>query len=181
MNNLIEALSRGLLIFKNNILIFIIICLVSSILAVAIGPNLIENNITEQAFNQQLQNSSIPLIEGALFSYNDIIASLLWIFQASIISTALLIASYLVKYIIDKRLFNLTRWRDWKFFLYISAITLIEIDILQKIASGLKLNYQGDLLINFIITLICCLIIVIFSSIFLPPEKPPIVINIDKI
>jgi hypothetical protein len=181
MNNLIENSSRGLKIFGKNILIFIIVCLCSSILAVIVAPNFIRSNLTEQAFNEQLQSSGNPLITGITFSYNDVVGSLLWVFQASIVSLTLLIVSYIVKYVVDKKLFRINRWRDWKFFLYTSALALIEIDIFQNLADALKFNYKTDFVTNLVQTLIYCLIMVIFSSILLPKEKPPIEINIDKI
>jgi hypothetical protein len=181
MNNLISGFLKGLAIFKNNVLIFLIICLVSSILAIDIAPNLLKDNLTEEAFNEQLADSSNPLITGVTFSYTDIMSSLLWIVQASIVSTALLVSSYVVKYIIDKRLFSFNRWRDWRFFLYISAIALIEIDVFQNIAGSLNLKYQTDLITNLIITVFYCSIIVVFSAMILPEEIPPIEMNIDKI
>lgn len=104
---------------------------------------------------------------GALtFSVKEIISSIVSFFKIFILSTALLIIAYIVKYRIDKKIFRANRWRDWKFFLYISGISLIIVDIFQKIT----INSGGNFIVNLMLTILSCFITIIFSSIILPEE-----------
>jgi hypothetical protein len=82
----------------------------------------------------------------------------------------LIIVAYIVKYKIDKKIFRIKRWRDWKFFIYISGISFIIIDVFQKIALGIG----NSILINFVLTIFSCYLIILFSSMLLPEELPEI-------
>lgn len=162
-----EKLNQGLKIFKNNLLLILIICLISALLTVAWTPWFVKNNLPEEAINQQI---SISFGGIANLSSTDIINALVWILQFLILSTALFVIAYIVKRVVDKRLFSINKWRDWRFLIYASALPIIEIDVWEKLNMFIGLNYKNDLLINLVITFIFCFLTIILTTILFPPE-----------
>jgi drug/metabolite transporter (DMT)-like permease len=167
MENIQQRISKGINIFKNNIVLFLLICLISSILSIYAIPFLINGSMTEQDINGQLDEISMTYGGAMTFSANEITASLISFFQLSIISTMLIIVAYIVKYKIDKKILRANRWRDWKFFLYISGISLIIVNVFQY-------TTVNSFIVNLLLTILSSFIIVIFSSILLPEELPKI-------
>jgi hypothetical protein len=170
MQNLQQRISNGVTIFKSNILLFLLICTVSSIIAIFTIPFLINSYSTQQEIGQELGKIGVTYGGTLIFTIDQITASLISLLQLSVTSTALLIAAYLVKYIIDKKIFRINRWRDWKFFLYISGISLLIVDVFQKITMGTG----NGLIANFLLTILSCFIVVIISAVLLPEEIPEI-------
>ena len=166
MINLQESLTKAFSIFKTSFVFFFTLCLVSAILCVYATPAYLNIVMPEESINQEMNQLSgeYGLVD---FSANQIIQSLIVVIQFSIVSIALLIAAYKVKYIIDKRIFGFGKWRDWKFLIYISGISVAEIYLFQAISIG----FQNNLISNFLFTLIYCLIIIIFSVMLLPEEQ----------
>jgi hypothetical protein len=161
-----ESLAKAFSIFKTNFLFFLVLCLISAILCVYVTPMYLNIIMPEEGINQEMNQLSgeyglVP------FSAAEIIQSLISVIQFSIISITLLIAAYKVKYIIDKRIFGFGKWRDWKFFIYISGISVMEIYLFQAISIGFK----TDVIANLIETLIYCFVIVVFSVMLLPEEQ----------
>lgn len=167
MANLQQNILNGFNILKKNTLLFFSICLISSFISVYLVPSLIKSNLSEQDINQQI--NSMDYGGATVFSPDQIISSLVYIFQFLITSTVLLIFAYIVKYLIDKELFNISSWRDWKFFLYISAVTFMETYIFQGIMTNLKMDFQNNFAINLLLMIIYCVITVV-SSVFLLPK-----------
>ena len=166
MENFQQRISKGVNIFKSNLLLFLSACLISSIISVYAVPFFVNSSITQQEITQEL-NQVGETYGGALtFSPDQIIASMISFFNFSVISTILLIIAYIVKHKIDKDMFRLNKWRDWKFFLYISAISLIIVDIFQNIT----VNNTGNFILNLILTIISCFLMIVFSSVLLPEE-----------
>ena len=162
-----EKLNRGFTIIKNNFVFFLVLCLASALICVAIIPSLVKNNVSEATINQQLSASF-----GAVgsISATEIITAITWIFQLGVLSTALLVAIYVVKQVMDKRLFAINKWRDWRFFIYASALPIVEIDIWEKFNLLIGLNYRSDLIANFIVSFAFCLFSVILTSLLFNPE-----------
>ncbi len=166
MENLQQRTSKGGNLFKNNLLLFLSICLVSSIVSIYAIPFLVNGSITEQEITGGINQVGITYGGALTFSANEIISSIVSLFRLSILSTILVITAYIVKYKIDKKIFRFNSWRDWKFFLYISGISLIIVDIFQKIT----INNSDNFIANLLLTILSCLITIIFSSIILPEE-----------
>jgi len=166
MINFQERIIRGADIFKKSILLFLAICLISSLLSVYGAPFLVTGSMSEQEINQGLSQVS-NMYGGALtFSANEIISSLVYMFRLCIISTMLLIVAYVVKQKIDKRIFKISKWRDWRFFIYISGISLVLVNIFQSLIA----NNGDNFLINLGLTILSSFVIVIISSVLLPEE-----------
>ena len=166
MDNIQQRTMRGVNIFKNDILVFLIICLVSSIISIYAIPFIFNGSITDQQINEGLSQVGMTYGGALTFSASDIINSLILISRLSILSTILIIIAYIVKYKIDKRIFKINKWRDWKFFIYLSGISLITVDIFQKII----INSGDNFIFNLILTIISCFVIIIFSSVILTEE-----------
>jgi hypothetical protein len=175
MENFQQRILKGIDLFKNNIWLFISICLISSVLAIYGVPFFINGSLTEQQINQEISQVGQEYGGALAISASQIIASLIFMFRFAVISTILLIVAYIVKYKIDKDMFRINTWRDWKFFLYVSAISLIIVDIFQNITAG----YADNFIINLVLTVASCLLMVIFSSMILPEEFKPV--NMEEI
>jgi len=161
-----ESLAKAFSILKTNFLFFFILCLISAILCIYVTPMYLNIVMPEEGINQEMNQLSgeyglVP------FSADQIVQSLIMVIQFSIVSITLLIAAYRVKYVIDKRIFGFGKWRDWKFFIYISGISVVEIYIFQAISIGFQNNFISNLLFTFIYVLI----IIIFSVMLLPEEQ----------
>ncbi|HNY35778.1 MAG TPA: hypothetical protein PLD14_02720 [Candidatus Pacearchaeota archaeon] len=170
MENLQQRIIKGVNIFKNKNLLFITICLISSIISIFAIPLFIKGSFSEQEINEGIKQVGATYGGALTFSASEMIASMILMFQLSIISTLLVIVAYIVKQMIDKKMFRMNKWRDWRFFLYISAISLIIVDFFQKIIFAIG----NDFITNLMLTIISCFITVIFSSIILPEEIPEI-------
>jgi drug/metabolite transporter (DMT)-like permease len=166
MDNVQQRTIRGVNIFKDNLLLFLFICLIASILSIYIIPFLLNGSVTDQQLNEGINQVGMTYGGALTFSTNDIINSLVSFFRLSILSTILVIIAYIVKYKIDKRIFKLSKWRDWKFFLYLSGVSLIAVDIFQNLTTKSGDNF----ILNLILTILSCFIIIIFSSIILTEE-----------
>jgi hypothetical protein len=166
MENIQQRAIKGINIFKKNIIVFLAICFVSSIISIYAVPFLINGSINEQEINDGISQVGMTYGGALTFSATEIINSLVFMLRLSILSTILVIIAYIVKQKIDKRIFKISSWRDWKFFLYVSGISLIIVDVFQKITT----NNEGDLVLNLILTIVSCFVMVIFSSIILPEE-----------
>lgn len=166
MINLQGSFLKAFSIFKNSFLFFFVLCLISAVLCIYVTPMYLNIVMPEESINQEMNQLSgeYGLVD---FSATQIIQSLIVVIQFSIVSITLLIAAYKVKYIIDKRIFGFGKWRDWKFFIYISGISVVEIYLFQAISIG----FQNNFISNLLFTLIYCLIIVIFSVMLLPEEQ----------
>jgi hypothetical protein len=173
MKNTQQRISRGIDIFKSNLLLFIFICLISSIVSIYLIPIMLNGLITEQSINEALYQVGITYGGAITFSVDEIMNSISSLFKLSILSTILVIFAYIVKYKIDKNIFRFNSWRDWKFALYISGSSLLIVDIFQKI----NINSGDNIIINIILTILSCFTIIVFSSIILPEEREPIKIN----
>lgn len=166
MQNFQQRTMRGIDIFKKSILLFLAICLISSILSIYGAPFFIGGSISEQEINQGLSQVSNTYGGALTFSVSEIVSSLVYMFRLCIISTILVIAAYIVKQKIDKRIFKISKWRDWRFFIYISGISLLIVDIFQSLTAS-----NGDnFIINLGLTILSCFLIVVISSILLPEE-----------
>ena len=166
MENLKQRILKGVNLFKNNLLLFLFICLISSIISIYAVPFFVNGSITEQEINQEINQVGTTYGGALTFSPNEIISSIVFFFRLSVLSTVLIIVAYIVKYRIDKKIFRFNRWRDWKFFLYVSGISLIIVDIFQKIT----INNSDNFILNLLLTILSCLITIIFSSAILPAE-----------
>ncbi|MFA5169798.1 MAG: hypothetical protein WC420_03660 [Candidatus Paceibacterota bacterium] len=155
---------NGVSLFVKNIILFFSISLISAIVSFYAIPYSINSSITEESINQELGS----LGYGAdLFSPDQIIASMVSSMQFLLVSTVLLIIAYITKYIIDKRLFDIKRWRDWKFFIYVSGITFLETYILGNIFSAFSNSFMGTI----ILMVLYSFVTVIASAILLPQES----------
>ena len=177
MKNLQQRIMKGIDIFKNNLLLFSFICLISSIVSIYVTPFLLNNFITEQSINEGLNQAGMTYGGAVTFSVNEIITSISSLFKLSVVSTVLIIFAYIVKYIIDKRIFRANKWRDWKFALYASGVSLLIVDVFQKIT----INSGDNFITNLLLTILSCLVIIIFSCIILPEEKESIKIDLNCI
>ncbi|MFA5714807.1 MAG: hypothetical protein WC998_03645 [Candidatus Paceibacterota bacterium] len=155
---------NGFNVFKNNIILFLSISLISAIISFYGIPSFVKGNITEQAINQELNTMGYGGM--MVFSTDQIIESMIYSTQFLVVLTVLFIIGYIVKHIIDKRLFNFKRWRDWKFFLYISAITFLEIYILGNVFFSVSTSFIGSIAMMVLYSFIT----VISSAILLPQE-----------
>jgi hypothetical protein len=133
----------GFKIFKNNIILFFSISLIFAIISFYGIPSFVKNNITEQDINQELNTMGYGGM--MVFSSDQIIESMIYSTQFLLALIALLITGYIVKYIVDKRIFNFKRWRDWKFFLYISGTIFLEIYVLGNIFFGVSSSFIGSI------------------------------------
>ncbi|MFA5080793.1 MAG: hypothetical protein WC472_04215 [Candidatus Paceibacterota bacterium] len=174
--NLIEKLKNVFYLFKKKIIIIVFICLISSAISTLCIPIYINKTFTPEIINEQI---NLYFVEG--IDTNQIILGLTWIFQLSIISGFLLIIAYIFKYDFDKRIFNIKKWQDWKFFLYATAFPIILIDLIKKLEISSNLNLFNNFFSNFFINLACSLIIVILIPIIIKKEEAPIFIDIEKI
>jgi hypothetical protein len=156
---------NGFNVFKNNIILFFSISLISAIVSFYGIPSFVKSNITEQAINQELNTMGYGGMMA--FSTDQIIESIIYSIQFLLILTILFIIGYIVKHIIDKRFFNFKIWRDWKFFLYISAITFLEIYILGNVFFSVSNSFIGSIAMMVLYSFVT----VIVSAILLPQEN----------
>jgi len=162
--NIYKDSINGVKIFGKNIVLFLLISLISAGISFYTIPYLINNGITKEQINQELSTMEF----GAdLFSADQIIVSMISSMQFFIISIVLLIFAYIAKYIIDKRLFDIKRWRDWRFFIYVSGMTFLEMYILGNMFSNLSNSFIGTT----ILMILYSFITVIISAILLPEEN----------
>lgn len=155
---------RGFNLFTRNIILFLSLSLLSAIVSFYAIPYLINSNITEESINQELS----AMEYGAdLFSPIQIMVSMVSSMQFLLISTVLLIIAYITKYIIDKRLFSIKRWRDWKFLICASGITFLEMYVLGNMFSSLSNSFIGSI----ILMVLCSFVTVVASAILLPEES----------
>jgi hypothetical protein len=152
MNNIQQNILNTI---KKRYLLLLLICLLVSAISAYFIPAMV-GSISEQEINQQLNSMGTDFV-----SFNQIAASLIYVFRFFAISTALLIVAYIVKNDIDKRLFRWGSLRDWKFFIFISAIIPLEMYIFQGFATA-------DFLSGFFLTIIYCIITIIAATILLP-------------
>lgn len=172
-----EKIFNGLKIFKDKFLIFVVLSLISSILSIAFAPEIIKNNIPESDIESQL---SVSFGGIGSITATDVVNSLIWMLQFAILSTILLIASYVAKKIIDKRIFALNQLRDWWFLIVMSGMTTFEVYAWSGINSFIGLNYQNDLIANLITTFILVFVTVILTAVLFDPElkrEIPTIIN----
>jgi len=155
---------KGINLFVKNIILFLSISLISAIISFYAIPYSINSGITEESINQELNS----LGYGAdMFSADQIITSMVSSTQFLLVSTFLLIIAYINKYIIDKRLFDFKKWRDWKFFIYVSGVTFLETYILGNIFSAFSNSFIGSI----ILMVLYSFVTVIASAILLPEES----------
>lgn len=166
MENLQQRTSKGINILKDKALLFIIICLLSSIISIFAVPFFVSNTFTKQDINEGINQIGETYAGILTFSAEEMIVAITLLFQSLVFLTVLIIIAYIVKQTIDKKMFRLNRWRDWKFFLYLSGISLIIVNIFQKIV----LNIGDNFIINLLLITISSLVIIIISSILLPEE-----------
>ncbi len=166
MENLQQRTLKGINIFKSNLLLFLFICLISSIVSIYVVPFLVSGSTMQQEISEAINQVGMSYGGALAFSIDQIISSIVSFFRFSVLSTVLMIFAYIVKYKIDKDMFRMNSWRDWKFFLYITGISLIIVDIFQ----GLTLNNGNDFIMNLILTIFFCVITIVFSSVILPEE-----------
>jgi len=153
---------RGFNLFNKNILLFLGIALISAVISFYLIPSFISGSITESDINQELNS----LGAGGMFSSTQVIQSMVSTLQFLIISTILLVIAYVAKYLIDKRLFDVKRWRDWKFFLYVSGVTYLEMYILGNVFSASVNSFIGTIALMVLYSFVT----VIASAILLPEE-----------
>jgi len=170
MENIRQRISKGMKIFNSNLLLFLAICLISSIVSIYAIPFLINGSITEQEINEGINQVGTTYGGALTFSTSEIINSLISSFQLLIIVTILIIIAYIVKHKIDRKIFRFNKWRDWKFFIYISGISFIVVDVFQNIL----LSLGSNIAISLVLTIFSYYLIVIISSILLPEEIPEI-------
>jgi hypothetical protein len=170
MENIQQRILKGVDILKGNSLLFLVICLASSILSIYIIPFLVNGSITEQDINSQLNQVGMTYGGALTFSASEITASIISFFQLSIISTILVVIAYIIKYKIDKKIFRANKWRDWKFFLYISGISLLIISVFQR----MTMDNGDNFILNLLLTFLSAFIVIIVSSMLLPEELPEI-------
>lgn len=156
---------NGFNVFKNNIILFFSISLISAIISFYGIHSFVKGNITEQAINQELNTMGYGGMMA--FSTDQIIESMIYSTQFLVVLTVLFIIGYVVKHIIDKRLFNFKKWRDWKFFLYISGITFLEIYILGNVFLSVSNSFIGSI----VMMVLYSFVTVIASAILLPQEN----------
>ncbi|MCK9393682.1 hypothetical protein M0Q03_02660, partial [bacterium] len=139
-------------------------------------PLCIKETFTPEIINSQINNYFAGGIDA-----DQIILGLTWMFQLSTISGFLLIIAYIFKYNFDKRIFDIKKWQDWKFFLYASIVPLILIDLTKKFELLNNLNIFNNFFANLFTVLTCSLITIFLTSLILRKEASPIIINAEKI
>lgn len=155
---------NGFGLFIKNIILFLSISLISAIASFYAIPYLVGSGVTEESINQELVSLGYGM---EMFSPSQIIASMVSSTQFLLISTVLLIVAYITKYIIDKRLFDFKRWRDWRFFIYISGTIFLEMYILGNIFFFLSNSFMG----SFVLMIMYSFVTVVISAILLPEES----------
>lgn len=170
MKNIQQKILKGTKIFNSNLLLFLTICLISSIVSIYAIPFIINGSISEQEINEGINQVGTTYGGALTFSTNEIINSLISSFQLLIIINTLIIIAYIVKYKIDGKIFRFNKWKDWKFFIYISGISFIVVDIFQKVL----LSLGNNIIISLVLTILSCYLIVIISSTLLPEEIPEV-------
>lgn len=170
MENIQQRISKGINILKEKYLLFTMVCLGSSIVSVSFVPFIINTTITEKDINEALdwfyKTSQTTLI----FSAKEMILSIIMLFQLLVFFVTILMIAYIAKNAIDKKMFRMNKWRDWRFLSYASAIAFIGVDLFQKII----FNSGNDIIVNLFLVVSSCFIVVILSSIILPEELPEI-------
>ena len=166
MENLQQRVVKGINILKDKYLLFITICLISSIISIFAVPFFINNTFTEQDINEGINQVGMTYVGVLTFSAKEMIVAIILLFQSIVFLTTLIIIAYIIKQTIDNKIFRLNRWRDWKFFLYLSGISLIIVNIFQKIT----LSIGDNLIINLLLIITSSFVIIIISSILLPEE-----------
>lgn len=174
--DLIERIQNALSIYKNKFIIIAIICLLSSYVSVVYIPSYVSGTFTPEIINSQIETYFAGGID-----VKQVLLGLVWMLQLSTISSFLLVIGYIFKYSFDKRIFNIKKWQDWKFFLYLSVVPIVLVDLIKKAEFAIGLNLFNDMISSFIVTLICSLLIVVTSAIILDKEEKPISINIQEI
>lgn len=159
---LIERIKNSFGIYKNKFLIILIICLLSAIISVIGIPLLVNNIFTAEIINNQIGIYSVGLID-----IEQVLLALIWMFQLSIISGFLLIIAFIYKYDFEKIIFNIKKWQDWRFFLYVSVIPVLLIDLIKKFELSVNLNIFNNIFSNFFLTLFLSLFVIITSSVLL--------------
>jgi len=165
MKDFSQRILKGLGVLKDSPLFFISICLVS-VFVIYIIPSITALLISEKDLNEGIVQVGNTYGGMMVFSAEEIMASIVYFFRFSIISTIALVVAYTVKYSKDKRIFKINKWRDWRFFIYASGISLVVVDLTQKVIMG----SGDDLMINMVMTVLSVLLIVLSSSILLPEE-----------
>lgn len=166
MKNIQQRILKGVNILKEKYLLFTMICLGSSIMSVSFVPFVINSTITEQDINVALESFYKTSQTTLIFSAEEMILSLIMLFQLLVFFVTILIIAYVVKNTIDKKMFRIKKWRDWTFLSYTLGIALISVDFFQKII----FNSGNDIIVNLFLVASSCFIIVIISSVILPGE-----------
>jgi len=155
---------NGFNIFIKKIVLFLFVSLAFAAIYFYGIPYFINSNVNEEIINQEL---GVIGYGAEMFSTDQIMTSMIASMQTVVTSTILLIVAYIVKYIIDKRLFSIKRWRDWRFFIYISGTTFLETYIIGNIFVSLSNSFIGSTLLMIIYSFVT----VVVSAILLPEEN----------
>ena len=170
MENIQNRIGKGINILKKKYSLFLAVCLGSSITSVYFVPFIVKKMITEQDVNEALVWVYKVTNTTLIFSASEMILSIIMLIQLLTFLLTIIIVAYIVKHVIDKKMFRINKWRDWRFFSYALGIAFIGTDIFQKII----FNNSNDIIINLLLTISSCFVIVILSSIILPEELPEI-------
>ena len=163
-----QRIIKGFNIFKSRVWAILAISLLSALICAYLVPFWVNNSISETEINNEL-NSLGTVYGGALtFSVSEILNSIISMLNLTVVSTAIIVVAYLTKYAIDKKLFRFNRWRDWRFFIYASGLSMIIVDL------GNKLLLNGNIVVSIISTVIAAFVIVIISAVLLPEELPEV-------
>ncbi len=163
-----QRIIKGFNIFKSRLLVILAICLLSTAICAYLVPFWANNSISEQEINNELNNVSTVYGGALTFSVNEILASIISFLNLSVMSTMAIVIAYIVKQAVDKKLFRFNRWRDWRFFIYASGLSMIIIDL------GSKFVLSSNIWVSLVSTIIAAFIITIISALLLPEELPEV-------
>ncbi len=169
-----EKINNYLEFTKKKIFIILIICAIASILTVLWVPLYVKEAFTAEIIEKTMSQYFGGMI---IVSIDSIVLGIINILQSTIMHSSLFILAYLYKYWHDKSIFRFNKWQDWKFFLFISVVPIISVDLLMKARVFLGFDFCNNLLINFIVMFLLSLIVLFFSSLIIEKEKKPIIIN----
>ncbi|MDD4409120.1 MAG: hypothetical protein PHW52_00525 [Candidatus Pacebacteria bacterium] len=171
-----EKIDNSFTFIRKRFLIVILICIVSSLLCIFYAPSYISENFTPDIIDSQL---SLYFGGSIGIGSKEVLAALLWMFQSMMISTFLLIISYIFKYDMTKRIFNIKKWNDWKLFIFASVAPLIIVDLIGR--TNAYTGFSTSLFSNVVLTIIASFLVILISSFIIEKEKDPIIIDVKKI
>ncbi|OQB08704.1 MAG: hypothetical protein BWY21_01134 [Parcubacteria group bacterium ADurb.Bin216] len=178
MSGILDKIDDCKTFLRKRFFLILIISLLSSYLCIYQVPSYVNETFTPEMIESQVSGYFGGMVA---VSSSEVIKALVWMLQSSVLTTSLLLIAYLFKYDIDRRLFNIKKWRDWKFLIFIAAVPVIIADLLQKFDLFTGIGFSSNFLVNILLTLISSFLLVFLSSLIMGREKEKIVIDSRKI